>query len=232
MRHRLIRRWDFWLLAASALLFVGFPELDIAFTGLFYTPADGFFLKKEPVVQAVWWVFAKIHAPVLLALLIGLILVWRRPALRRRLPPRALAFMLLLLVLGPGLLVNEILKKEMHRARPDEVVEFGGWKVFSPALAPYGQCTHNCSFVSGHAAMGFYLIGLAWVLRRRRWLVAGIVLGGVVGLGRIVQGGHFLSDVVFAFWAVYLTALICARICYRDTAIRAPLTQPAAAATP
>jgi lipid A 4'-phosphatase len=59
--------------------------------------------------------------------------------------------------------------------------------------------------------MGFFFIALAWVFRDRRWLWAGIALGAVVGLGRMAQGGHFLSDVVFAFWAVYLIASLCSR---------------------
>jgi lipid A 4'-phosphatase len=59
------------------------------------------------------------------------------------------------------------------------------------------------SFVSGHAAMGFWLMALAWVFRRRSWLWAGIVVGCVVSAGRIVQGGHFLSDTVMAGFVCY-----------------------------
>jgi membrane-associated phospholipid phosphatase len=32
----------------------------------------------------------------------------------------------------------------------------------------------------------------------------------VVGLGRNIQGNHYLSDVVFAFWLVYACALLLA----------------------
>ena len=58
--------------------------------------------------------------------------------------------------------------------------------------------------------MGFFLIALAWVFRDRRWLWAGITLGALVGLGRVVQGAHFLSDIVFAFWTVSGTCLLLA----------------------
>lgn len=70
----------------------------------------------------------------------------------------------------------------------------------------------NCSFVSGHAALGFYTIALAWVVRRRRrlWLAVGIGVGALVGLGRLLQGGHFLGDVVFAFWATYFSCVLVA----------------------
>ena len=52
----------------------------------------------------------------------------------------------------------------------------------------------NKSFISGHAAMGGYLMVLAWVFRSRFWMLMGIFTGLVASLGRIVQGGHFLSE--------------------------------------
>jgi lipid A 4'-phosphatase len=109
--------------------------------------------------------------------------------------------------------VNAGLKEHWGRARPREVMEFGGSQQFTPALLPTAQCETNCSFVSGHAALGFYLIGIAWVSRKRRWLVAGITLGGLVGAGRILQGGHFLGDVIFSFWVVYFSAVLLDRLC-------------------
>ena len=45
---------------------------------------------------------------------------------------------------------------------------------------------------------------------RRRYLLLGIGVGLVVGLGRNVQGNHYLSDVVFAFWLVYGCAMVLA----------------------
>jgi lipid A 4'-phosphatase len=122
-----------------------------------------------------------------------------------------LAFLILSLALGPGLLVNEVFKAESGRARPGQVEQFGGEKSFTPVFQPADQCTRNCSFVSGHAAMGFYLIGLAWVRQDRRWLWLGIAAGALVGAARILQGGHFLSDVLFGFWVVYGVNVLLAR---------------------
>ena len=73
---------------------------------------------------------------------------------------------------------------------------------------------HNCSFVTGHGAAGFYLITFALLMapgRRRRMAMTGaVVLGALIGLGRMMQGAHWLSDVVFAgvfniaiAWALY-----------------------------
>jgi membrane-associated phospholipid phosphatase len=76
------------------------------------------------------------------------------------------------------------------------------------------QCPKNCAFVSGHAAMGFFLVTFAFLMAsgyRRRAVFAGtIALGAAIGMARIGQGSHFLSDIVFAgliniavAWALY-----------------------------
>jgi lipid A 4'-phosphatase len=120
-------------------------------------------------------------------------------------------------VTGPMLLVNGVFKDHWGRARPSQVVEFGGTQQFTRAALPADQCPKNCSFVSGHASVGFYFLALAFVWPRRRalWLAAGTALGLGVGLVRIVQGGHFLSDVLFAGIVVYLTARILHALMFR-----------------
>jgi lipid A 4'-phosphatase len=45
-------------------------------------------------------------------------------------------------------------------------------------------------------------------IRRRRYFSIGIFLGTVIGLVRMMQGKHFLSDVVFSFFFIYSTAAI------------------------
>lgn len=205
------RRWDVRLFIASAALFLTWPNLDLIAAAVWYDPATGFPAKDAWWVQLSYQTFKYLH----LYVFFGVLWLWiasriwvGRPeaALRRR-----FAYLLLVMLLGPGLLVNGIFKAEWGRARPHQVVEFGGDKTFTAALVRTDQCEKNCSFVSGHASMGFYLIALAWVFRDPRWLWAGILLGAYVGLGRMAQGGHFLSDVVFSFWTVYLTATLCAR---------------------
>lgn len=205
------RRWDLWLVLASAVLFLSWPELDLIAAGVWYQPDAGFVSRDDWWVQLSYQSFKRVH----LFVLLGLAWLWiasriwggrAEAGLRRR-----MAYLLLVLALGPGLLVNVVLKGEWGRARPSQVVEFGGDKIFTPALVMADQCEKNCSFVSGHASMGFFFIALAWVFRDRRWLWAGIAIGAVVGLGRMAQGGHFLSDVVFAFWSVYLIATLGSR---------------------
>jgi lipid A 4'-phosphatase len=56
--------------------------------------------------------------------------------------------------------------------------------------------------------MGFMPLGLAFIFpdRRRLWLGVGLLSGSIAGLGRVIQGAHFLSDVVFAGFIVYACA--------------------------
>ncbi len=83
--------------------------------------------------------------------------------------------------------------------RAVQITEFGGSKHFTPALEPSTECDHNCSFVAGDPSLGFVLLAFAIVLKRRRSRAAGwsIAIGTLIGLMRIAQGGHFLSDVIF-----------------------------------
>ena len=202
-------RWDVSLFLLCVLIFVVWPQLDYWWAGQFYRAGEEFYLRNLPPVQWVYRGFAWLQWPILLALLGAII--W---ALRRR-PPghiarRRVYFLLVLLLLGPGLLVNELVKKNSGRERPDDTFMFAGDSKHQDFLDFSGSCKTNCSFVSGHAALGFWFIGFAWALGRRRYLWLGIGIGAVVGLGRNIQGNHYLSDVVFAFWMVYLCAIILA----------------------
>lgn len=208
---RFLRRHP-WIPACLLLaaLFLLFPGIDLAVSGLFFDPAGGFFWKKA--APALWsYEGVKVMRDVIigaLCLLIVLSLVLFRRGLAPLLP-RA-AFLMLVLALGPGLVVNGLFKDQFGRARPDKVTEFGGSSPFTPPFVISQACDSNCSFVSGHASMGFFLLSFGFVdpRRRRWWMAAGLLAGGYAGLMRMVQGAHFLSDVIFAFFAVYATALL------------------------
>ena len=204
------QRWPLVLLVSLQLLFVAFPELDLVVAGWFYNVDQGFYLRYNPLVRLSYEVFADLHLFVLIGLLWSFIAsrLWRprtEVVLRRK-----LWFLFLVLALGPGLLVNGVFKAESGRARPQQTVQFGGAEPFTPVFTPADNCPRNCSFVSGHASMGFFFMAFAWLLRDRRWLVFGGALGALVGLGRMAQGAHFLSDVVFCFWIVYAVCVVLA----------------------
>lgn len=197
-------------LALTALLFMLFPGIDLWASSLFYRPGAGFFLGASWPARAVY-----AAVPYLVdAVVIGVPALYLVSALRRRpwarIDGRAAAFLLLSLALGPGLVVNAAFKDHWGRARPAQVTEFGGTRQFTPAPLPSDQCARNCSFPAGHPAVGFYLVSFAFLVReaRRRRLAAGaaIAAGALIGLVRLMQGGHFLSDVIFSGFFVYATS--------------------------
>lgn len=193
---------------ALAGLFLAFPEIDLWASGQFHVPGQGFILVGNPVFDWVRqnreWV---VVPPVALALAYLLLGNWRHAPTWLAGRRKQAAYVLLVLVVGPGLLVNSLFKDNWGRARPDQVRQFDGPRQFTPAWLPSDQCHKNCSFVCGDASVGFVILSLGFVSRRpRRWLIAGIATGGMLGLMRIGQGGHFLSDVIFSFYVVYLAA--------------------------
>lgn len=110
-------------------------------------------------------------------------------------------FLVAVLVIGPGLVANAIFKDNWGRARPREVVELGGTKPFTPPLLPATSCSRNCSFVSGEASSMFALfLAPALLLPGIRITLIGmaVCLGMAAGAIRMMQGAHFLSDVLFA----------------------------------
>ena len=142
-----------WLLLG--LLFLLVPGIDLAATGLFYMPGEGFPL-------AGWAPLAAIEDTVpwitrLIVAIVALGAVWLaligRPLWR--LDRKALVFIVAATVLGPGLIANTVLKENWGRARPSQTESFGGTRQFTPAPLPAAQCERNCAFVSGHAALAF-----------------------------------------------------------------------------
>lgn len=202
------------LFLACVALLISFPQIDLFVAGLFYDPqTEQFIYKNNPVFKLIYWVFAVIHIPLLLGLIVAGLLIKYKKLNLRRYKKGAVTFLLLALIIGPGLLVNTVLKdNSIGRARPVQVENFGGTKQFTPAFVYSGECKKNCSFVSGHAAMGFYFMILGWLFVSPRAFWAGCMVGVVLSFTRIIQGGHFFSDTVFAFWAVYfVTSVLGAR---------------------
>ncbi len=122
-------------------------------------------------------------------------------------------FLVLLLALGPGLLINGVIKPLWGRPRPEETTAFGGSREYRPIWSVDLQSTSK-SFPSGHAGAGFYLIAPAFLIYRRSRrlaLVAGFLgaaYGTLVGLTRMMQGQHFPSDILWSAAIVYFVGLI------------------------
>ncbi len=123
------------------------------------------------------------------------------------------AFLVLLLALGPGLMVNAVFKDHWGRPRPREVTEFGGSRQFQqpwqPAINQNGR-----SFPCGHGSAAFYMAAPYFIYRRKKpfvaiiWLSCGLLFGILMSYARIAQGAHFLSDTVWSLGMVYIMAVI------------------------
>ena len=123
-------------------------------------------------------------------------------------------FLVLLLIIGPGLIVNAVFKGHWGRPRPVEIVDFGGEQAYRPVWQK-GIAGQGKSFPSGHASIGYYLVApffFLYPMGRKRWgllfLIMGLVYGTTMGMGRIVQGAHFASDVLWSAGFVYFTGLV------------------------
>jgi len=136
----------------------------------------------------------------------GRLTAWRKPTL----------FLALVMIIGPGLLVNVTLKPFFGRPRPLHTTEFGGMFTYVHALQQ-GEATNLDileSFPCGHASIGFFWMAPAFLLHRRNRRLAMLVMsvgclyGGAMGLARMVQGRHFASDVLWAGAIVYFTAVV------------------------
>jgi membrane-associated PAP2 superfamily phosphatase len=123
---------------------------------------------------------------------------WRGPGL----------FLFVLLLLGPGLLVNGLGKALAGRPRPFETLGFGGLWGFAPPFH-FGTAGRGLSFLSGHAASAWYFLGLLFLLKgfwRGLALVGALSFGAAMSLARVAQGAHWVSDTVLAGAAIFTLA--------------------------
>ena len=170
-----------------------------------------------------WWVMAY-YVP---ATLIGLLVLGSLVALVRG-HRREAIYVLLVLALGSGVIVNMTLKDNWGRPRPRETVQFGGSREYLPPWQ-IGTPGKGKSFPSGHVAVPPLGIAL-WLLWRRRrpalarWaLGGGLVLTAWVGGQRMLANGHWLSDVLWSLVLMTVIAAVLHRLVVREAdAGRAP----------
>ncbi|MBW1776625.1 MAG: phosphatase PAP2 family protein [Deltaproteobacteria bacterium] len=202
----------FFILAGGVLFF--FPSLDLKVSGLFYDSGRGFFLKDLWVCTFIYRAVEIFTVGLTIALVLFLFIVRIRRKPLFSLNQKRVFYLVLVLAAGPGLSVNVVLKDHWGRARPYQVEAFGGKKAFTRAWVLSDQCENNCAFVSGHASMGFYLFAFSflWPRHRKKWTALALASGCTVGLVRILQGSHFVSDVIFSGLVVYGVAYLLSRV--------------------
>lgn len=188
----------------SSLLFVQFPGIDLSISRSFFD--HGFYLAGQ------WKSLLQDSVRYFLCLsvlsVVGLYF-YNRYSKRNLcgIDGKKVIYLLLVLVLGAGLIVNGILKEDFGRARPRDIVEFGGSKSFTPAFVISHECDTNCSFSSGDGAGAFFGLALALALSRKRAvLLAAFAYGALVSYSRVASGAHFLSDCVVSFFIMLIVA--------------------------
>ena len=217
-------------------IFAAYPRLDLDLAALFFDPNTRMFkVSSQQWVgysrDGARWLVVLVAAPAVFAVLGKLLLPHRRMLVAGR-----AAFLLLVtLALGPGVLANQILKDHWGRARPIDVVEFGGTDRFTPWWDPRGPCPENCSFIAGEPSGAFWTLGAA-ALAPPQWrpiaFGAALVFGAAIGVLRMAGGAHFFTDVTFAGVFMFLLAWVLHGLLYRwrrtritDESIERPLAR-------
>jgi membrane-associated PAP2 superfamily phosphatase len=191
----------FWLISLLLILFLSLG-VDLS--------VSKYFFQEGTFAQNSWLTFIYDYGVMPGCFLIGgaiftLLFVrsWRREGL----------YLILVLVIGSGLIAHLALKEGWPRPRPKQVVEFGGQVPYHSLFDRHVTGGKFRSLPSGHATMGYYLLALVPIGRKRNkpWLVytgllAGLIMGGILSYTRIAQGGHFLTDTLMSFWVMSFTA--------------------------
>ncbi|MFW8601681.1 phosphatase PAP2 family protein [Desulfobacterota bacterium M19] len=128
--------------------------------------------------------------------------IWRRRAL----------FIIVSMLIGPGLIVNICLKDHWGRPRPEQVKEFGGQLDFKPLFVK-GTGGQGHSFPSGHASIAFEFLVFYFIWRRCRLraftaLAGGLGLGLMMSVARMAAGAHFLSDVLWSGGITFIVSWV------------------------
>jgi lipid A 4'-phosphatase len=208
------------LVLGTTAIFLLFPGIDLWFSGLFYAAAPGeFYLADNPRLIALRRsgeiVLIAISAAVIASVLIKLAWPYRASLIR----PRDSLFLASTLALGPGLLVNVILKNNWGRPRPAQIQAFGGDATFTGVWEFSDYCSRNCSFVSGEASSAIWIMSVSLVVPPL-WRVPVFIVTGIyalaLSLNRIAFGGHFLSDVVLSWGLTLMVIAAIYRFLYVD----------------
>jgi len=203
------------ILAWFALLatFYFHPTIDISVSETFFSGplcagslsegGCGYFpLRRMEVFKDIRWALYFLpYAAVVLIVAMGLIGAFSRQ-LRQHLPMTRLLVALISLGIGPGLLVNSFLKTYSGRPRPFQTNLFGGHLDFTAAGTFVGECTRNCSFVSGEASGAGWLLCLLFLVpaNARVWVAPPLIVASTMMAAlRVAVGSHYASDALLGW---------------------------------
>ena len=212
------KRGSVALLIAAVLgvIFYQFPQIDIAVSQFFYRNGAWVIDGRAPVM---WWCY---HALPTLGqvLMMGILVLWILSFSKKfsRFAPRRryFAFLVVATLLGP-VTITESLKSFYSRPRPINTQIFGGELPFRPAFRLVDKIGKNRAFVSGHVAASTMIFAFFWFVpkvRRRRLFAYLSLFPIVVGIARIVVGGHYLSDCIFGFFGTYFAIILAEKLVF------------------
>ncbi|CAI8947065.1 phosphatase PAP2 family protein [Pseudomonas sp. IT-P176] len=196
---------------ATALLLLELTSLDMSLTQLFYDPDGGGFIGRHSYfLENILHDRAK---QVVIAFSVLAVIGFAGSFFVARLKPFKRELGCLVLSLGLATAFVTPVKAVTAVQCPWSLKEFGGKETYSELLSPRpatdkpGRC-----WPGGHAATGFALFALFFVLRDRRPKLARAAflfafgLGTVFSVSRMMQGAHFFSHNV---WTAVFCWLIC-----------------------
>ena len=197
------------LVIVAVFITVGF-KFDIYFSSLFYYGNSQFLLQGDNVVSII---FRKILLPFLLIYIFVLPIINIIAPIKIIFFGYRFSFKEILFIWFSGitilvLIVNFFLKDMWGRARPNDILIFGGRDAFTPWYKFGDSCISNCSFVSGDASVGFMLIVFYFITQKNIYIYLSLFFGITLGFIRIIAGGHFFSDIVFSQIVITLSLLI------------------------
>ena len=200
------------LATALALVLLELTSVDMDIATLFYDPVAGAFIGRHS-----YWLENILHDRVkqgVIVLGVVALVVFALSFFYKRLFGwrRELGCLVLALSLSTAFVTP--LKKVTQVQCPWSLTQFGGKETYSKLLEPRPATDKpGLCWPGGHAATGFCLFGLFFMLRDRRprlarlALAVAFVAGSVLSVGRMMQGAHFLSHNVWTAVFCWLIGL-------------------------
>jgi membrane-associated PAP2 superfamily phosphatase len=208
---KLERRWT-ELLILLILICVSTPifwltDLDQQVAALFYRPGNG---------ANIWpwqhgWLWDNLFRYATLftvSIAVGALIIAISGYVSPKLMPlqRPSVFIVLVILLGPGLVVNLVFKNHWGRPRPLHTSEFGGQYSYLPPLK-IGN-TPDKSFPCGHCSVGYMFFTLYFLSKKRKFFYFSLTMlfALMMAFTRMTAGGHFLSDILWSGYLVFFVA--------------------------
>ncbi len=212
MSHRTVKRAKFefvtvLLLALATTLLFWSTDLDLYLASTFFHPENA----GDPWPLQHWWPlkllydyafpFTVLSGTIALAVYIASHFHVHSQRFRRK-----ALYILLVILIGPGLVVNLIVKDHWGRPRPLHVSQFGGEHTYVPP-AKFGH-TPDKSFVCGHCSVGYVFFVLYFLSQNHKlvYFLLTLIIAWTLGFTRMTSGGHFASDILWSGYLVFLVA--------------------------